>query len=99
MYAAIKISKRKFKSQEETISTPTDCNLAPTLNPSVVQQEIPNQIPRPQDIPTPNEVAGEIEEPGGDDGEGNNSRLRSLVWQHYTRTVVDGVIKAICNIA
>ncbi|XP_050147522.1 zinc finger BED domain-containing protein RICESLEEPER 2-like [Malus sylvestris] len=91
------MSKRKFKSQEETICTPTDCNLAPTLHPSVVQQEIPSQIAQPQDIPTPNEVAGEIEEPGGDDGEGNNSRLRSLVWQHYTRTLVDGVMKAICN--
>ncbi|CAN6696665.1 unnamed protein product [Malus baccata var. baccata] len=97
VFAAIKMSKRKFKSQEETICTPTDCNLAPTLHPSVVQQEIPSQNFQPQDIPTPNEVAGEIEEPGGDDGEGNNSRLRSLVWQHYTRTLVDGVMKAICN--
>ncbi|XP_070667465.1 zinc finger BED domain-containing protein RICESLEEPER 2-like [Malus domestica] len=97
VFAAIKMSKRKFKSQEETICTPTDSNLAPTLYPSVVQQEIPSQIAQPQDIPTPNEVAGEIEEPEGDDGEGNNSRLRSLVWQHYTRTLVDGVMKAICN--
>nr|XP_028957589.1 zinc finger BED domain-containing protein RICESLEEPER 2-like [Malus domestica] len=97
VFAAIKMSKRKFKSQEETICTPTDCNLAPTLHPSAVQQEIPSQIAQPQDIPTPNEVAGEIKEPGGDDGEGNNSRLRSLVWQHYTRTLVDGVMKAICN--
>ena len=97
------MTKRKFRSQQ---SDPIDSNQESQPNPIVQIQEAPNHTAQPQNIATPNVVGTQdLEGEGEEDaeerveelgGECNTSNLRSEVWKHFSRQLIDGKMMAIC---